>query len=260
MHFIFIQKERGNIYMDMIAEILKRKQKVDYDIPTTVYNIVKEIVQYDKLSKTEKFKDLNHPLVARKCPTLVKAQDASTIEFYLLSELLPVFIQLTGRNIGMLELYEMTKQERILNKSYDIHIFVQEITSLFTRPDEFVAVEEIVDGIKKLMVVTVSDKTVMIYEGSVEFGDTIVDTVCKPIAVVLGDDRLTLNSYSTLGNNDYHFGYINNKPIRIRDGQLLVDSNAVPLNMAELAIQSNIKDIALNILHQYQKGATNGIS
>ena len=231
--------------MDMIAEILKRKQRVGDDIPTTVYNIVKEIVQYEKLSKTEKFKDLNHPLVARKCPTLVKAQDASTIEFYLLSELLPVFIQLTGRNIGMLELYEMTRQERILNKSYDVHIFVQEITSLFKRPDEFIAVEEVVDGVTKLMVVTVSDKSVMIYEGSI---------------VVLGDDRLTLNSYSTLGNNDYHFGYINSKPIRIRDGQLLIEGDAVPLNMAELAIQSNIEDIVLNILHQYQKGVVNGIS
>ena len=244
--------------MDMIAEILKRKQRVGNDIPTTVYNIVKEIVQYDKLSKTEKFKDLNHPLVARKCPTLVKAQDASTIEFYLLSELLPVFIQLTGRNIGMLELYEMTRQEHILNKSYDVHIFIQEITSLFTRPNEFVAVEEVVDGITKLMVVTVSDKSVMIYEGSIEFDNTITDTVCKPIIVVLGDDRLTLNSYSTLGNNDYHFGYINSKPIRIRDGQLLVESSVVPLNMAELAIQSNIEDIALNILHQYQKGVGHG--
>ena len=44
--------------MDMIAEILKRKQRVGDDIPTTVYNIVKEIVQYDKLSKTEKFETL----------------------------------------------------------------------------------------------------------------------------------------------------------------------------------------------------------
>ena len=245
--------------MDMIAEILKRKQRVGDDIPTTVYNIVKEIVQYDKLSKTEKFKDLNHPLVTRKCPTLVKAQDQSTIEFYLLSELLPVFIQLTGRDIGMLELYEMTRQERILNKSYDVHIFVQEITSLFKRPDEFIAVEEVVDGITKLMVITVSDKSVMIYEGSIEFDDTIIDTVCKPITAVLGDDRLTLNSYSTLGNNDYHFGYINSKPIRIRDGQLLIEGDTVPLNMAELAIQSNIGDIALNILHQYQRGITNGI-
>ena len=57
------KKRGGNIRMDMIAEILKRKQRVGDDIPTTIYNIVTEIVQYDKLSKTEKFKDLNHPLV-----------------------------------------------------------------------------------------------------------------------------------------------------------------------------------------------------
>ena len=108
------------------------------------------------------------------------------------------------------------------------------------------------------MVITVSDKSVMIYEGSIEFDDTVIDTVCKPITVVLGDDRLILNSYSTLGNNDYHFGYINSKPIRIRDGQLLIEGDVVPLNMTELAIQSNIEDIALNILHQYQKGVGHG--
>lgn len=246
--------------MDMIAEILKRKQKIDYDVSTIIYNLVREIVQYDKLSKTEKFKDLNHPLVVRKCPTLVVAKNGNTLESYLLSELLPVFIQLTGRNIGMLELYEMTKQEQILNKSYDIHIFINEITSLFTRPDEFIAVEEVVDGIKKLLVVTVSDKTVMIYEGPVEVDDTVIDTVCEPIVLTLGNDKLVLNSYSTLGNNDYHFGHINNKPIRIRDGHLLIENESIKLNMTELAIQSTIEDIALNILHQYQKEGNHGIS
>ncbi len=246
--------------MDMIAEILKRKQQVDYDVPTIIYNLIKEIVQYDKLAKTEKFKDLNHPLVARKCPTLISAQNNNSLESYLLSELLPIFIQLTGRNIGMLELYEMTRQEKILNKSYDIHIFVHEITSLFNRPDEFIAVQEVIDGITKLMVVTVSDKTVIIYEGSIEFDDKVVETVCKPIITTLGEDRLIINSYSTLGNNDYYFGYINNKPIRIRDGYLLVDNQSIKLNMAELAIQSVIEDIASNILHQYQRGTNNGIN
>jgi len=246
--------------MDMIAEILKRKQKIDYDVSTIIYNLVREIVQYDKLSKTEKFKDLDHPLVVRKCPTLVSAKNGQPLESYLLSELLPVFIQLTSRNIGMLELYEMTKQEQILNKSYDIHIFINEITSLFTRPDEFIAVEEVVDGVKKLLVVTVSDKTVMIYEGPVEFDDTVIDTVCEPVVVTSGSDKLVLNSYSTLGNNDYHFGYINSKPIRIRNEHLLIENESIKLNMTELAIQSTIEDIALNILHQYQKGENHGIS
>lgn len=76
----------------------------------------------------------------------------------------------------------------------------------------------------------------------------------EPVVVSRNNDTIGINSYSRLGNNDYPFGRINDKPIRIINGYMYVGDQQFILESTVLALKTDIEDITEYLLSVYQEG------
>ena len=243
--------------MDFLATIIERK-KQGHDRPIEVVRrLLDDIIKYEKLARVEKFRDLNNPVVQKQCPNLAKILDTNTFEYVIMIDLLPLLVDFTGRAIGTITLLEQNRRERIMNNIFGFQLHIYDTTMLANNiPKEFIAVSEEVDGLNKVMVITESRGHLNVYVGHTSSGDIISDatTQYKPVKVTSGQDSITITSFSTLGNNDYYFGKINEHRIRIRDSHLLVNSQSIPIDNNYIATTKDITEIAKYLLQVYQKG------
>lgn len=241
--------------MDLLAQIIERKKTDTNDILPVVKNLLQDIISYEKLATNKKFQQLDNKVVAKRCPTLVKMLDTSTLEYVIMKDLLPLLVDFTGRSIGTLTLLEQTKKEEILNKTYGFTLNISDLSTLSKEPKEYIVLKETINETDyKILLFVPNGKRLRIYNKTIN--ENILDAkTVEPLYVTSDNNAITLISYSRLGNNDYIFGYINNKPIRIRGQFLLVgECESYFVNINELAMMKNEKDVANYLLNIYRGG------
>lgn len=247
--------------MDLIAEIIKRKNATPTDALDIIKQLLTDIITYEKLAQNKRFQDIQNPVVAKRCPNLHKATTEIGYESALLRELLPVLISFTNRSYTTLELEERTKREEILDASYSIHLTVQD-GGRYTEDDENQLVlrePNIKDPDRyDYLVIKATGQDVHAYMFRAIGASTNV--TIEPVVVSRNGDTIGINSYSRLGNNDYPFGRINDKPIRIINGYMYVGDQPFMLESTVLALKTDIEDIAEYLLSVYQEGKNNGSS
>lgn len=238
--------------MDLIAEIIKRKNAKPNDALEVIKNLITDIITYEKLAQNERFRDLSNPVVAKRCPHLHEATAApSSYEAVMLRELLPVLISFTNRSFGTITLAEQSKQDQILNNSYNIHLRVSDGAFCPETIDTKLVVRETTGANDDYLIIITTNDTVDAYM----FKDIKTSTpiAVEPYVKTSGNNTITIVSYSTLGNNDYVFGHIDGIPIRITDQQLIVGVESIDLDMTSLSFMTEIEDIAEYLLKQYQQ-------
>lgn len=238
--------------MDLIAEIIKRKNAKPNDALEVIKNLITDIITYEKLAQNERFRDLSNPVVAKRCPHLHEATTTpSSYEAVMLRELLPVLISFTNRSFGTITLAEQSKQDQILNNSYNIHLRVSDGAFCPETIDTKLVVRETTGANDDYLIIITTNDTVDAYM----FKDIKTSTpiAVEPYVKTSGNNTITIVSYSTLGNNDYVFGHIDGIPIRITDQQLIVGVESIDLDMTSLSFMTEIEDIAEYLLKQYQQ-------
>lgn len=244
--------------MDLLAQIIQRKKTVHDDVLSIVEQLIKDIIAYDKLATNKKFQQLDNPIVAKRCPTLAKTLDTTTYEYTILKHLLPLLVDFTGRSMSTLTLSEQTKRDKILDQTYGFDLTTYDFALLHEKPAEYIALKETIDNTDKLLLLTPDGAKLKAYVLTNGYRE-LKTLPNKPLIVTSGENTLILTSYSKLGNNDYHFGDINNKPIRIRDNHLIVGSNSYDLDINKLSMMTSEKEIADYLLKIYEGGETNGM-
>lgn len=238
--------------MDLIAEIIKRKNAKPNDALEVIKNLITDIITYEKLAQNERFRDLSNPVVAKRCPHLHEATTTpSSYDAVMLRELLPVLISFTNRSYGTITLAEQSKQDQILNNSYNIHLRVSDGAFCPETIDTKLVVRETTGANDDYLIIITTNDTVDAYM----FKDIKTSTpiAVEPYVKTSGNNTITIVSYSTLGNNDYVFGHIDGIPIRITDQQLIVGGESIDLDMTSLSFMTEIEDIAEYLLKQYQQ-------
>lgn len=238
--------------MDLIAEIIKRKNAKPNDALEVIKNLITDIITYEKLAQNERFRDLSNPVVAKRCPHLHEATTTpSSYDAVMLRELLPVLISFTNRSYGTITLAEQSKQDQILNNSYNIHLRVSDGAFCPGTIDTKLVVRETTGANDDYLIIITTNDTVDAYM----FKDIKTSTpiAVEPYVKTSGNNTITIVSYSTLGNNDYVFGHIDGIPIRITDQQLIVGGESIDLDMTSLSFMTEIEDIAEYLLKQYQQ-------
>lgn len=238
--------------MDLIAEIIKRKNAKPNDALEVIKNLITDIITYEKLAQNERFRDLSNPVVAKRCPHLHEATTTpSSYDAVMLRELLPVLISFTNRSFGTITLAEQSKQDQILNNSYNIHLRVSDGAFCPETIDTKLVVRETTGANDDYLIIITTNDTVDAYM----FKDIKTSTpiAVEPYVKTSGNNTITIVSYSTLGNNDYVFGHIDGIPIRITDQQLIVGVESIDLDMTSLSFMTEIEDIAEYLLKQYQQ-------
>lgn len=235
--------------MDLIANILQRKQTIHNVLETTT-QLLKDLILYEKLSTKEQFRDLSHPVVVKRCPTLAKVMDNSSYEYTIISELLPVIDQFRGEALP-LTLPEIDKRTAILNQTYDFSLQMYDVRTLVTKPEEYVAVKESVHGIEFILLLTPYMNGLHAY--ILQCNEDYTLQTITPLSAKIGNDVIIINYYSSLGNNDHQFGSINGKGIRIQHDYLIVGDEHIPLDIATLAL-TPIAELPHYLLDIYRKG------
>jgi hypothetical protein len=247
--------------MDLIAEIIKRKNTTPTDALEVIKRLITDIITYEKLAQNKRFQDIQNPVVAKRCPDLYKTSTEVGYESALLRELLPVLISFTNRSYATLELEERTIREEILDASYSIHLTVQD-GRLYTEDDEnqLVLREPNIEDPDRYDYLVIKATGQNVHAYMFRAIGTSANVTIEPVVVSRNGDIIGINSYSRLGNNDYPFGRINDKPIRIINGTLYVDKQPYVLESTVLALKTDIEDIAEYLLSVYQEGKNNGSS
>lgn len=247
--------------MDLIAEIIKRKNTTPTDALEVIKRLITDIITYEKLAQNKRFQDIQNPVVAKRCPDLYKASTDIGYESALLRELLPVLISFTNRSYATLELEERTRREEILDASYSIHLTVQD-GRLYTEDDEnqLVLREPNIEDPDRYDYLVIKATGQNVHAYMFRAIGTSANVTIEPVVVNRNGDTIGINSYSRLGNNDYPFGRINEKPIRIINGTLYVDKAPYVLESTALALKADLEDIAEYLLSVYQEGKNNGSS
>lgn len=238
--------------MDLIAEIIKRKQAKPNDALEVIKNLITDIITYEKLAQNERFRDLSNPVVAKRCPRLHEAATTpSSYNAVMLRELLPVLISFTNCSFRTITLAEQSKRDQILNNSYNIHLRVSDGAFCPEEIDTKLVVKEMSGTNEDYLIIVAKNDTVDAYM----FKDIKTSTpiAVEPYVKTIGANTITIISYSTLGNNDYVFGHIDGLPIRITDQQLVVGIEKITIDMAALSFMTEIEDIADYLLNQYQQ-------
>lgn len=244
--------------MDLIAEIIKRKNTTPTDALEVIKRLITDIITYEKLAQNKRFQDIQNPVVAKRCPDLYKASTDSGYESALLRELLPVLISFTNRSYATLELEERTRREEILDASYSIHLTVQD-GRLYTEDDEnqLVLREPNIEDPDRYDYLVIKATGQNVHAYMFRAIGTSANVTIEPVVVSRNGDIISINSYSRLGNNDYPFGRMNDKPIRIINGTLYVDKQPYVLESTVLALKTDLEDIAEYLLTVYQEGKKN---
>lgn len=241
--------------MDLIAEIIKRKNTTPTDALEVIKRLITDIITYEKLAQNKRFQDIQNPVVAKRCPDLYKASTDIGYESALLRELLPVLISFTNRSYATLELEERTRREEILDASYSIHLTVQD-GGRYTEDDEnqLVLRELNIEDPDRYDYLVIKATGQDVHAYMFRAIGTSANVTIEPVVVSRNGDTIGINSYSRLGNNDYPFGRINDKSIRIINGTLYVDKQPYVLESTALALKTDLEDIAEYLLSVYQKG------
>lgn len=238
--------------MDLIAQIVTLKKK-EFDVLAVAQELVTDIITYEKLSQHPQFSDINHPIVAAKCPALSKV-DSDPIYNEVYRKLFPVIVDSVGYSPFALDLREQTKRESILQKTLNVNINVYSLSALREEPAEYIYVTHKDNHITyHLIIMTNNNGALICYHGREDEQNHTIDNVTtyRPLTKSIDSHKLDLVSYSFQGNNDYHFAYIDQKPVRIRNGSMHVDEQVIPLNMTRLAFMTDINDIATYLLETY---------
>ena len=248
--------------MDLISQIIARKQQKPIKLLSLLDDMLQDILIYDKLKAKAQFQDLAHPVIQKKCPTLVKILDTNSIERALYQELAPLLTTFSNYNWQNLIPTEkkQDKIEQILNKSFGIEFCVYDMTNLQSEPDEWVAISHTEEDNEKIFIFVEEKAKLIVYSAQLN-ADGSPRQEIKPLTVKLGSDFIALQSFSQLGNNDYVFASINSQPVRIRDNQLHVGQMTFDLPEGWLQVlqmetkSNNIEtNIATYLLQKYQEG------
>ena len=235
--------------MDLIANILQRKQTT-YNTLETATQLIKDLILYEKLSTKEQFRNLKHPVVEKRCPTLTKVSDNTSYEYTIMCELLPVINQFRGEDLP-LTIPEVDTRTAILNQTYGFSLQMYDVRTLVEKPDEYIAVKESVHGIDFILLLVPQGTGLRAY--ILQCNEDYTLRPIAPLSAKRGDDVIIINYYSSLGNNDHKFGSINGKGIRIQHDTLIVGDERIPLDVTTLAL-TPMEDLPNYLLEAYRKG------
>lgn len=242
--------------MDLIAEIIKRKN-TNINVEEAVKNILNECIFYEKLSKNQKFKDIHHPVTKAKCPTLYAiATDNKAVERHVwrsIKPLLQEFLEhadILPKLIDEEEYQSTDKREKILNKIYRVNLYVYHLSELDKRPESFIAITHKIGQRDRCLLISFDNEKLNVYIGDYDETQRVQYEV-EPIIVRKQDAEIVLESWSSMGNNDYVFATINQLPARIRNNQLIVDGKIVAHLNNDFVLMTDEKEIATHLLERY---------
>ena len=221
--------------MDLIKQLISAKEGYT-DLP--LEQILTELIKYEKLSKSDKFKSImDTPLLQKQMPKCWAAFNGDAQAFWLVQEASRIMQGMAVRPLQIFNdinhVYNPRQQRQMevignINQHRFNYLRIERLPDNYAFDNCFFLVEEAEDNDSTtISVIETNEKTTTIYNGVVthttleefESGNVVIE----PFTYVQGDDKITINTYSNQGNNDYNFAHSNQFQISMHEDNFVYE-------------------------------------
>lgn len=202
--------------MDLIKQIIQAKKN---ESQLSLQDLIKELIKYDKLSKSDKFKHITEsPILQKQMPIVWSAFNKNQEAFYLLLESASIIQELLDYQFVLYDDIDnhYTKKEKTQLKiigNVKKHEFIYH--SLVALPkdmkyEDCFFITEDYDTQTKIAIIKEQENKTDIYQGTISKDETVVDNITiKPFIFTKDNVTITIKTYSIQGNNDYEYAILN---------------------------------------------------
>lgn len=213
--------------MDLIAQLINAK-KEDKDLRLNEY--LSELIKYEKLSKSKKFKHITEsPVLQKQLPLCWSAFNQNAHAFWILHEA-SIILQNTSTEplqiFSDLDAHYDTKKQRQMeiigntNQHQFIYFSLVSLPTPFDYDNALYLTEETqIDNQIALTIIQTSKNITTVYTGTITIKDE--ETIEKDTAVIApfkyetDEDTIVIKTYSVQGNNDYNFAELDSYYVSI---------------------------------------------
>lgn len=204
--------------MDLIEELIQNK-KIKDDLK--IKELLTELVQYERLSRKDTFKHLaNTPLLQKKMPYCWEAFQGNTRMYWLLNELSTIMQMVSSRPLDVfndLSIHYTKKEQRQINiigntNKYQFdYLPLTQIPYPFDYGKALYLTNETDNGEIAIAVIHTQDNRTIVYNGTVDVlksdeSENVLD-ILTPFTYEKNGTKITIQTYSMQGNNDYPFAF-----------------------------------------------------
>lgn len=213
--------------MDLIAQLIQNKKNAK-DVLTTLKTIIEEIIKYEKLARSPKFKSIaESPVLQKQLPEIWNAFNRDTQSMYTLETAMSIIAPLMTEPLHIFEEYKefykpREKKQLTIVGNTNAYRFVFEDTrtlayddiSDLTENHQLLCITETIGNIYHVVMVLFTGEGGKIYHYETQEADvaealeeepTKKQYVPQSYKVKIDDIEVEIKNYSYQGNNEHYF-------------------------------------------------------
>lgn len=253
--------------MDLIKQLIQNKQNKN-DIETLVVDILDEIIKYERLRKSPKFTHIiESPALQKQLPNIWQAFQKDSQKMFLFENIMSIVQNVSDQQVQLYLDYQeqFTKREKrnleIIGNPNQIQFLFKEFSEVPSTLDldaEYLILTNKTEEYHLASLILFNDKKITSYTGEISDTEEIPQKVLvEPYVNHINNLEIIINSYSIQGNNDYNFGSIEGKPIKIDNNIFYVGDESIELtdedNYKRQLIHTDIEQLAEYLIDLYEK-------
>lgn len=207
--------------MDLIAQLINSK-KEEKDLQLDKY--LTELIKYEKLSKSKKFTHItDSPILQKKLPLCWSAFNQDAHSFWILNEASTILQNVTMERLQIfddLDAHYSKKKQKQLEIIGNTNQHQFSYLSLVSLPRDFdydnalyLTETTNIDNQVSLTIIQTLENRTTVYSGYIDIKDEDKiendKFVIPPFTRSKDNDKITIQTYSVQGNNDYNFAELN---------------------------------------------------
>ena len=256
--------------MDLIGQLIQAK-KTQTSFPLNDY--LKELVKYDKLSRSDKFKHINEsPVLQKQLPLCWSAFNGDAQSYFILNEASTIMQTVADHPLDIFtdlaQTYSAHKRRQMEIVGNAMHhrfnyFMLSQLPSTFDF-NQGIYLTENGNNENEIRIAVIWTRTVdgvgvtHVYSGSIDLSDAPEDDnsqlVIEPYVKKQDNDFVRIQTYSVQGNNDYAFAETthydvsmpNSKTFRYQPKPISINNKSIQAPWKEVVMSSE-DEVLLNI-------------
>lgn len=247
--------------MDLIGQLIQAKKK-QTSFPLNAY--LKELVKYDKLSRSDKFKHITEsPVLQKQLPLCWSAFNGDAQSYFILNEASTIMQTVANHPLDIFTDLAQTYSARkcrqmeiignVMHHRFD-YFRLSQLPSTFDF-NKAIYLTEKGNNENETRIAVIWTRTVKgigvtnVYSGSIDLSDASDDDngqlVIEPYVKKQDDDFVRIQTYSVQGNNDYAFAETTHYNVSMPDSKTF-RYQPKPISINNKSIQSPWKEVIMS--------------
>lgn len=247
--------------MDLIGQLIQAKKK-QTSFPLNEY--LKELVKYDKLSRSDKFKHITEsPVLQKQLPLCWSAFNGDAQSYFILNEASTIMQTVANHPLDIFTDLAQTYSARkcrqmeiignVMHHRFD-YFRLSQLPSTFDF-NKAIYLTEKGNNENETRIAVIWTRTVKgvgvtnVYSGSIDLSDASDDDngqlVIEPYVKKQDDDFVRIQTYSVQGNNDYAFAETTHYNVSMPDSKTF-RYQPKPISINNKSIQSPWKEVIMS--------------